>query len=688
MAKGHFVLTSRVSYAIAVGILLLAAFFRMTDLATLPPGLSDNEITNARFVDNVKQGQISVFYDFDDEGREGLYHVVVAFITVFTGEGTLGYRILSVWLGLLSIAMIYTLARHLFNPTVGILSAGLLAVNMTSILLARTVSSDAVVIFLAAATMLALSRSLPIYRTTRIVTANTLSFAVLGVVWGISFYIHPSSLFIVLGSMIFIIYLLFIRRAMSRIRRSYTGFAILVMLIITMPYLISSINRPELAAGQRIFSDYSNGIISSVANGLQAIVLEGDTNPLHNLSGRPLVDAFSGLLMLFGFFTALYRWREPRFMLPTLMFVFSLPVAMVVSNSPNFSQFGIILPPLMLLFGVGAYSILRLSVFRDPVFRWMAIAGVILILSFNTLWTWQDLFVVWRTNDDVMTAFNGELGQIAHHLDVTGDDIPTVLCNSEWQLETSTIDLNDSDTMLFMMNRANFEFREADCSSSMIFADGGANEQIVFFDETTRDMMYPYLQDWLNNGTYVVDSVPRDAIIQLETSDLVADTAGAFITTSPVAYAPEAVGAIQPVSPPIRFGGNLTFLGYEPEIERTYSPGDVIDVITYWRVEGLLPRDLTLFTHVLSDPVTLFANRDVISVNPNRLQERDVFIQVTQIQLPETALPTEYFISVGAYGESIEDRLDVFLDDAPFGNRIFLYSIDVLPLPEAEESGN
>jgi len=688
MVKGRFVLTSRVSYAIAVGLLLLAAFLRMTDLATLPPGLSDNEITNARFVDNVKQGEISVFYDYNNEGREGVYHVAVALITAFISEGTIGYRILSVWLSMLSIAMVYTLARHLFNPVVGVLSAGLLTVNMTSILLARTVSSDAVVIFLSAATMLALARSLPIYRTTRIVTANTISFAALGVVWGISFYLHPASLFIVLGSMIFIIYLLFVLHAMSRRRRSYTGFAILVMLIITMPYLISSLNRPELAAGQRILVQYSDGLTRSIVDGVLAIVLEGDLNPLHNLPGRPLVDAFSGLFILTGFLVCIYRWREPRFILPVVMLIIGLPAATVVQSSPNFSQFGVILPSLMTLFGVGVYSILRLQIFRDPVFRRMGIAGVVLILLFNLLWTWQDLFVVWRTDDKVMTAFNGDMGQIAHYLDVTGGEIPTVLCNPDWHIQTSPVDLNDSDTMLFMMNRANFEYREADCRMSLVFADGGSDEQIVLFNDETRQSMYPYLQSWLDDGTYVTDSVPRASIIQLETSEEVADTAGSFITTSPVAYAPEVADAIVPVSPPIRFGGNLTFLGYEPEVERIYMPGDVVDVITYWRVEGVMPPDLTLFTHILSDPVTLFANRDVIGANPNRLQERDVFIQVTQIELPETALPTEYFVSVGAYGESVDDRLDVLRNDAPFGNRIFLYSIDVLPLPETEESGN
>jgi uncharacterized membrane protein len=677
-------LSSRIGYAIAVGILLLSALLRMTDLATLPQGISNDEITNVRLVGNAEQGDIRVFYPSEDGGREGLYHVVVALITTFTGEGTIGYRILSVWLSLLSIAIVYTLTRQLFNPLTAVLAMGLLAVNMNSNLLAREISSDALMIFVMSATMLALVRSLPIYRTNWIITANTISFAMLGVLWGVSFYVHPASLFAVLGSMVFIVYLLFIPRTMSRRRRSYTGFAILVMLIITMPYLISSIRLPELAAGQRILLQYTDGLIRSVVDGVLAIVATGDTNPLHNLPGRPLVDTFSGVFILIGFITCIYKWREPRYMLVLMMGIFALPAVVIVENSPNFSKYGVILPQLMIFFGIGVYIISQLSVFRDLVFQRMAIAGILSLFAFNLLWTWQDMFVNWRSNPDVVTVVNGELGQIAHYLDVTGGDIPTVICNPEWGMSEPSAFFNRTEKMLVMMNRATLDYREADCQHSFIFPNGGAKEQIVLFDHETQETIYPYMQSWMVSGTYVIDDVPRGAIIQLELSQQLADTAGAFITTSPVAYAPEAVGAIAPVSPPIRFGDNLTFLGYEPDIERTYLPGETIDVITYWRVEGLIPKGLTLFTHVLSDPVTLFANRDVISVNPDRLKERDVFIQVTQIQLPETALPIEYFISMGAYGQTIEDRLPTLQNDVPLGDRIFLYSIDVLPLPLPE----
>ena len=296
MVKGHAVMTSRMSYFFAIIFLLLAALLRMADLANVPAGFSEDEIINIRLVDNVRQGDIFVFYPGEDGGREGIYHVFVAFVTLFVGEGTIGFRILSVWLSLVSIAIIYTLGRHLFNPIVGVMSSGLVAVNLSNIILARSVTSDAVVVFLVSATMLALARSLPVYRRTRVVTSNVISFAALGALLGIGFYLHPSSLFIVLGCMLYIGHLLYIRHAMFRQRRSYTGFAILVMIIIAMPYLISSINVPQYAAGQRILSQYTDGLLRSVVEGLLAVVRIGDSNPLNNLPGRPPRRCFQRLI--------------------------------------------------------------------------------------------------------------------------------------------------------------------------------------------------------------------------------------------------------------------------------------------------------------------------------------------------------------------------------------------------------
>ena len=427
-ARGHALLNSRMGYFMVVMLLLLAAVLRMTDLATLPQGFSEDEITNIRLVDNVRQGDIYVFYPSDDGGREGIYHVLQAFATTFVGEGTIGFRMPSLWLSILSIAIIYTLGNHLFNPIVGVLAAGLVTVNMSHILLARTVSSDATIFFLMSATLLALARSLPVYRRTRVVSSNIVSFAALGALLGLGFYLHPSSLFIVIGAMLYIAHLLYVGNVMFVQRRSYTGFAILLMLIISMPYLISSINLPQYSAGQRFLAQFDSGLPASIVDGFLGIFYRGDMDPVHNLPGRPLVEIFSGMFMLLGIVICFRRRHRPRFMLVLIMFSLSLPAAFVVDNSPNFARMNVILPLLALFFGMGVYSVIRAWIFVDVVFRRMAVAAMLVLFALNVVWTWQDLFNDWRDNDQVLPLVNADLGQIARYLDLHGYQKPVVFC--------------------------------------------------------------------------------------------------------------------------------------------------------------------------------------------------------------------------------------------------------------------
>ena len=685
-AEYELPLSSRRGYALALAVLLLAAFMRFTYLVSLPHGYSEDEIINIRLVDNVRQGDIFVFFPGEDGGREGGYHVLAAFATALVGDGPIGFRILSSWLSLLSVAIIFTLGNHLFNPLVGIMAAALVAVNMSSILLARTVSSDVTVAFLISAAMLALARSLPVYRRTRAVTSNVVSFAALGAVLGVGLYLHPSSLFIVAGTLAYIAHLVFIRNQMFRQRRSYTGFVILLLLIISMPYLISTINLPQFSAFQRILTSFDADLPGAIINGLQGIMLAGDLDPLHNLPGRPLVDIISSAAIVVGIAACVLRRHRPRFMLLLIMFLLALPAALVVPDSPNFARMAVILPQLALFFGMGIYAFLRMSIFSDRFFRRMALVGVVALLALNLIWTWQDLVADWRENEQVMQVVNGGLGQIAHYLDHAGDEAPVVFCNPDWQNAQPSPKLNDAEKVLLMMNRDSLRYHEANCANTLLLTNGGEPQRLVFFDTEALAAASPHLQAWLALGNSIVPDLPRNSVIELETVEAMAAKAGSLTTTAPVSYARE-VAEPEPISPAIRFGGNLTLLGYEPDVSRSFLPGETVDIITYWRVDGQLPPDVTLFTQILADPVTPIVTRHYIGVNPTRMRERDIFIQVTRLQLPAVALPGEYAISVGLYRERLDQRLPVLKDGQAHGDRLFLYTIDVVPEDESETSG-
>jgi hypothetical protein len=676
LRKDLSVLSSRVSFALAVILLLIAAALRMWDLTQLPPGLHPQEISDIRIAEAVRQGRIEVFYNLGGEGREGLYDTLLAVTTSIIGKGTLGYHLPSVWLGMLTLALVYVIALRFFGTLAAVASMALLALGMLPVLLSREVAREASVPLLVSMLLITLALALPVYRKRRI---DTTVFAALGVLLGLGVYLHPIGLLTALLSMIFIAYMVLSRQPLSRQRIGFINFAILIMIIIAMPYLISAVRNPELAGPARLFVNGQSfsGIVKAITGGLAGVVFMGDANPAQNLPGRPMIDLVSGVFVVIGIVTAARYWRQPRFALMLIATFTLLPPALLSANSPNFLAYAGILPLIALYFGLGICTLLNGLTGRA---LQGAYVGLVALLLFNVVWTTRDLFAVWKDLPAVKQAYNSRLGELAHYLDLTSINTPTVVCAKSLNQPMTQPDLSGAELLALMMNRQDAPIRYSDCNQGLVFTNGGEREQVILPEPDALQQMHPYLTHWLAQGTLSSDpNVPTGSVVMLNVAKPLADTIGRFTTTAPAGYAPEVGGSLKPVAPPVSFTGNLTFLGYEKHDPERYKPGDTVPVITYWRADGVVPPDLRLFTHVLFDPASITAQTDLISVDPSKLQNRDVFVQVTYVPLPSSTPDGTYYVSVGAYQASTEEkaRLLVLDNGQPRGNRLFLYPITV-----------
>ena len=668
----------RVGFALAVVLLLLAAVLRIWDLSTLPAGLHRDEITDIRVAETIRQGNIEVFYNVGNEGREGLYHTLLTVVTGVVGNGLLGYHIVSVWVSLLALALVYTLVTRLFGALAGVSALALLTVNMYFILAGREVEREIVLPVIVTGVMLGLARGLSVYRYTHPRLPLNTIFAALGLLLGLGFYIHPAHFLIVLFSVIFIIYLMS-REQLSQQTMGYLRFMILVMIIVATPYLISSIRLPDLSGFRRLWGDFDitqHSPFQAYLNGLGGLFFLGDANPVHNIPGRPLIDLISGLLLLVGVLTGLLNWRLPRYALPLIAGVVLTPVVFLANTSPNFSQYLVLLPLVALFFGLGVSSLYRAM--RTQLARRVFGLGLLLLLGFNLVWLMVDLFERWPQQSQVYTAYHSRLGQIARYLDLTAGEWPTLICDSRGPSSVSTDNLRDTDMILLMMNRKNIAPRFADCGSGLVFINGGDGQQIVLPEADTLEKMHPYLRRWMSLGEIVTaPDVPPNSIVRLSVSGALADTIGRFTTTAPAGYAPEAPGANELAVPPVPFGGNIAFLGYDEKPTLDYTQGGIITSITYWRADGRIPPDLRIFTHVLSDPVSIAAQNVTISTDVSQLQSRDIFIQITFVPLPLSIPEGAYSISVGAYDLASSSPMPVLENGQPRGTRLFLGQIMV-----------
>lgn len=665
------------SYALAVALLLLAAFLRLHDLTHLPPGLHQEEITDIRVAETARQGTIEVFYDLGDgEGREGLYHVFLAALSSVVGRGLIGYQLISIWVSLLTLALVYALATRLFGPLAGVAALALLTVNMWATLLGREVSRESFLPLLVTGVILALARIFSVYHRNDARRPSTAPFVALGLLLGVGFYIHPAHFMIVLASMVFIFYMVLTRRTTSRRRLGYLGFALLVMMIVAMPYLISSLRLPHLSGAMRVFGSYNviqNPPLTAISDSISGLFFLGDQNPVRNLPSRPLVDLVSGVMLLVGLLVAVRAARRRRYALPLIFTLALLPVAFLTLDSPNFLALTSLLPLIALFFGLGVSSLYH-SLRARSAHSLMAV-GLLVLLGFNLGWLWRDLYGVWPGLPAVAAAYHSRIGQLAHHLDMTADSLPTLVCDSP---PSGGRELSSTDLLLLMMNRKQAALRYADCGTGLVLMNGGEDQQIIFPEARMLHNMHPYLQKWVQQGTVLTRSdLPPDGVVTLNVERQLADTIGRFTTTAPVAFAPEARGSTNLAAPPVRFGGNITFLGYESDSAEAYTAGGILTFITYWRVDGIVPPSLRLFTHVLPDPASIAAQTDTISVNVGSLRNRDIFIQVTFVPLPASIPGGTYDVSIGAYDSANSVRMGVLEDTQQRGTRLFVGQISV-----------
>lgn len=685
-------MSKRLYYALAVLVLLIAAGLRIWNLSSLPAGFSDLELSHIDVaLDEVQRGDIRVFYEREvpgtnseeTVGQEGLYHIVLAGAVIPFGTGTFGLRFVSLLMGMITIAILYALGTRLYGYRVSLIASAFYAILMYPVLLSRLVLVETALPLMVAAILLSMVRALPVYSRNRVESSNTPAYAMMGVLISMSFYLHQSSLFIVLMAMAFIVFILIKNRPMSMRQLSYIGFAILLLIIFAMPYFLSTFRLPELGANGRIAGQY-NGIITSIIDSTLGLMLKGDANPLYNLAQRPMMDVVSGIVLIMGLVFSIQNWRNPRYALILIAIVFLGPLAILADNSPNFLAMTVVLPIVVLLLGIGAGQVIQ-RVPRN--LRWLAITFVVILWGGNLGWTVDSLYNRLANDTNFQLAYNSDIGEIARHFDLTAHEIPVVICNPNWNINRARNEAySDVDLIKLHMNRDRALLREIDCRNGFVFVNAGNHQQVLVIDPMQAEELYPLVVDWLSLGT-PVEGLPENTVIEMQVQDELEDALGVFTTTSPASYATDNdISERVPVAPPIRFGGNMTWLGYENDPLAEYQANTVVPVTTYWRIEGLLPSDLLVFTHLLSDPIFPAAQIDAIYIDPTQLAERDIYLHNADIQLQPTIETGEYVISVGVYQSTSDERLAVFLDESETqGNRIFLYQVTI-DLPDDTEN--
>lgn len=296
---------------LAVGLTLLAFFLRVWRLDEVPPGWSDDELSDMLVIaQKIFQGDFSVYY-VDATGLEAPYFMVAGLFLRLLGFNALGVRLLSALLGTLAIPLIYQVGRRAFSRRVALLAAALLATSFWALIYSRVNIRHI---------------SLPVFVLGTVTffwqgiqSGQRRSFAVAGVWMGLGFYTYFASRGVPLILIAFSLYLWLADRPRWRRTRRGQLLTLLLALGLAIPLVVSLLSQegadarvaevavPLAAAREGEFEPLRHHI----GRTLNMFHADGDDEFLYNIPGRPVFGPLGALALAAGLLVAAWYALQP-----------------------------------------------------------------------------------------------------------------------------------------------------------------------------------------------------------------------------------------------------------------------------------------------------------------------------------------------------------------------------------------
>ncbi|HEY4689666.1 MAG TPA: glycosyltransferase family 39 protein [Anaerolineae bacterium] len=675
-----------------IGVLLVAAAFRLLALNDVPPGLHHDEVIIGQVAKDILRGHLAIYFT-PGYGHEPLYHYLLAGMFAALGPSAFVLRLTSAFIAILGLAAAYRFARRLFSPAVAIGAMAWMAVTLWPIFFSRVGLRGILLPLLTTLTAyflwkaLRLSSNLQLHPSSLILHPSP--FIPSGVFLGLSIYTYQASrVFPVIFLLVTFYVAVFHRDLFRRTRRGLIVF-FAVAAFVTAPLVVylTAINPgaeariAELSGPLNKLAEGDPGeVVLSTLNTLGMFTIAGDHVPIYNAGGRPVFpEPIGAVLFTIGLILCLRRWRQPAYALMLIWLIIGLVPAMVTPFSPNFVRTIAVWPIPFILCGIAMLEVSQFisrqlslltahcSLFTDHLSLFTAHCSLVfaLVLAFNAVLTARDYFFDWPRGDYVRFWYQATWTQAVRALNADPSSAPVA---------ASGLSINDFDPQTFDLlgMRPGIKVKWFDCRSAILYPGGGSGARYLSpdFFPCDADLWSRYLADavriaqprWADSGNVIftlhqlpVDYVFRDNL--------------ATPPSQPVYLGAESFDAarpsngLEPIQPPIDFEG-LRFLGQQMD-RLTVKVGETFDFDTFWEITAPVAPPLKLFVHVTAPDGSIVAQADSLDVAIAQSGPGDVFVQRHRLSIPPDALASPYRISIGAYHPDIGARLIATVGDRP-----------------------
>ena len=426
----------------AILILSIGLFFRLFNIASVPPGLYPDEAMNGNnIMEALHTGTYKWFYP-ENNGREGLFiNIQAAFLQFFGVNEPWVLRLPSAIFGTLTVLGIFFLARELFSVHAGLLSSLLLATSFWHIMFSRIGFRAIMAPFFL---VWAVYYLLQAFRGNSSANQQILFSIFSGALFGLGFYTYISYRVMPLLLLLFIPFF-----SHGKNFRRVNLLFILTTFLVALPIGLYYLNNPADFLGRTaqvsVFSSPTplQDLGSNIVKTAGMFNLEGDWNWRHNYAGAPQLFWPVGILFLIGCALAIKNLiqsakinpptggqncnsklknhpaaQDPKVLhfdfsfliLLAWLFLAALPVVISNEGLPHALRAILMLPPVVILAAVGGvalYNMLPKNLSR------IVMVIVIVILAAEPF---QTYFGKWATDPNATDAFAADYVAIGREM--------------------------------------------------------------------------------------------------------------------------------------------------------------------------------------------------------------------------------------------------------------------------------
>ena len=401
----------KMEYLILGLIVLLGTILRLYQLNLIPVGLSGDEGADGLGARRILSGEELPLFITEDFGEEPMHTYLVALSFALWGVRLWAIRFVSAAIGIITIPLIFLLAKELLPQRgraaslIPLLSAFFLATSYWHIIYSRAGLEVVALPFFSSALILFLCRGIR--------TQRRWHFFVSGLILGASLYSYRGARFLPILLTLFFGGWVVVSR---RFRRDHIVNLVLVAVvaaIVCAPLGVYAITYPEIFFARELHVSVFNpgwgrgspiqafGVALLKTAGM--FNFQGDPEFDRNPGRRPVLDPATSVCFLIGMGIALARWKRTNYLFTVVWFVvMSLPGAFTAEALPHFHRGIGAVPPLCLLCALGATWVKERLETSLPWSRARATSwGVLgLILLSSAVLSYRDYFVPWERRLD------------------------------------------------------------------------------------------------------------------------------------------------------------------------------------------------------------------------------------------------------------------------------------------------